>query len=52
MKLTNKEANKLKKDFPIFRRKIKGKPIIYLDNAATTQKPKQIINRLSNSINS
>ena len=44
MKLDNKEANKLKNDFPIFRRKIKGKPIIYLDNAATTQKPKQVIN--------
>ena len=44
MKLDNKEANKLKNDFPIFSRKIKGKPIIYLDNAATTQKPKQVIN--------
>lgn len=44
MKLNNKEANKLKNDFPIFNRKINGKHIIYLDNAATTQKPKQVIN--------
>ena len=48
MNLTNKEANKLKKDFPIFKRKINGKPIIYLDNAATTQKPKQVINVIKN----
>ena len=26
----------IKKDFPIFKRKVNGKPLIYLDNAATT----------------
>jgi len=37
-------AEKIKKDFPIFKRKINGKEIIYLDSAATSQKPKQVIN--------
>lgn len=39
-------AKKLKKEFPIFSRKINGKPIVYLDNGATTQKPKAVINAL------
>jgi cysteine desulfurase/selenocysteine lyase len=34
---------KIKKDFPIFSKKINGKKIIYLDNAATTQKPLEVI---------
>lgn len=33
----------IKKDFPIFDRKINGKEIVYLDNAATSQKPKAVI---------
>ena len=32
-------VNKLRKDFPILQREVYGKPLIYLDNAATTQKP-------------
>jgi len=36
----------IKKDFPIFKRKINGKEIIYLDSAATSQKPAQIINAI------
>lgn len=35
--------NQYKKDFPIFRRKIHKKNLIYLDNAATTQVPQQVI---------
>ncbi|MBF0288443.1 MAG: SufS family cysteine desulfurase [SAR324 cluster bacterium] len=35
-----------KADFPILQRKINGKPLIYLDNAATTQKPKQVLESL------
>jgi len=35
---------KIRKDFPILKRKINGKPLVYLDNAATTQKPKSVIN--------
>ncbi|HEX9665939.1 MAG TPA: cysteine desulfurase [Thermodesulfobacteriota bacterium] len=37
------ESNEIRKDFPIFERKIGGKPLIYLDNAATTQKPRYVI---------
>lgn len=33
----------IRKDFPIFERRIGGKPIIYLDNAATSQRPRQVI---------
>jgi cysteine desulfurase/selenocysteine lyase len=38
----------LKKQFPIFKQKINGKSLIYLDNAATTQKPQQIIDSITN----
>jgi cysteine desulfurase / selenocysteine lyase len=34
---------KIRKDFPILREKIHGKPLVYLDNAATTQKPLVVI---------
>ncbi|MEM3386877.1 MAG: cysteine desulfurase [Nitrososphaerales archaeon] len=33
----------IKQDFPIFKRRVYGKRLIYLDNAATTQKPRQVI---------
>lgn len=36
----------LKKDFPIFERMIRGKRLVYLDSAATTQKPYQVIRRI------
>jgi cysteine desulfurase / selenocysteine lyase len=35
--------NDVKQDFPILSRKINGKPLVYLDNAATSQKPKAVI---------
>jgi cysteine desulfurase/selenocysteine lyase len=41
------DAYSIKKDFPIFQRRINGKPLIWLDNAATTQKPLCVINALS-----
>ena len=34
-------------DFPILRRQVHGKPLVYLDNAATTQKPQVVIDTLS-----
>ena len=34
---------RLREDFPILRTKIRGKPLVYLDNAATTQKPRSVI---------
>ncbi|MDJ0773912.1 MAG: cysteine desulfurase [Mastigocoleus sp. MO_167.B18] len=33
-------------DFPILKEKVNGKPLVYLDNAATSQKPLQVINAL------
>jgi len=37
------KIDEIKKDFPILARKINGKRLVYLDNAATSQKPKQVI---------
>jgi cysteine desulfurase/selenocysteine lyase len=37
----------IKKDFPILRERVHGKPLVWLDNAATTQKPQTVIDRLS-----
>jgi len=34
-------------DFPILRERVNGKPLVYLDNAATTQKPQAVIDALS-----
>jgi cysteine desulfurase/selenocysteine lyase len=34
---------KIRRDFPILNRKVNGHPLIYFDNAATSQKPKQVI---------
>src|SRR3990167_7414848 len=33
----------IRKDFPILQRKVHGRPLVYLDNAATSQKPKEVI---------
>ena len=37
------EIDKIRADFPILSREINGKPLVYLDNAATTQKPDIVI---------
>ena len=34
-------------DFPILRQEIRGKPLVYLDSAATTQKPRQVIEAIT-----
>ncbi len=39
-------ADKVRADFPILNQKVNGKPLVYLDNAATSQKPLQVINKL------
>jgi cysteine desulfurase/selenocysteine lyase len=39
-------TKKLRKDFPILKRKVHGKQLVYLDNAATTQKPKAVIDAI------
>ena len=38
----------IKSEFPIFKQKINGKPLVYLDSANSSQKPKAVINRMSN----
>ncbi|MDR2835602.1 MAG: SufS family cysteine desulfurase [Bacteroidales bacterium] len=45
--MTQSEIEKIRKDFPILQEKIYGKPLVYLDNAATTQKPNIVINTIS-----
>jgi len=40
------DVERVKNDFPILNRKVNGKRLIYLDNAATTQKPKVVIDAL------
>ena len=39
---------KIRKDFPILSRKVNGKPLIYFDNAATSQTPQQVIDIIVN----
>ncbi|MGB9713970.1 MAG: aminotransferase class V-fold PLP-dependent enzyme [Candidatus Bathyarchaeales archaeon] len=39
---------KIREDFPILKRKINNHPLIYFDNAATSQKPKQVIEAIKN----
>jgi cysteine desulfurase/selenocysteine lyase len=38
--------HEVRKDFPILKREINGHPLIYFDNAATTQKPRQVIDAI------
>ena len=41
------DASVLRRDFPILRERVNGRPLVWLDNAATTQKPQSVIDRLS-----
>ncbi len=41
------DANALKREFPILNEPVRGKRLVWLDNAATTQKPQTVIDRLS-----
>jgi cysteine desulfurase/selenocysteine lyase len=41
------DIKNLKSEFPIFKQKINGKPLVYLDSANSSQKPKVVIDRLS-----
>lgn len=40
------DVQKVRKDFPVLQQKVHGKPLVYLDNAATTQKPLAVIDAL------
>jgi cysteine desulfurase/selenocysteine lyase len=42
------DVERIRADFPILQRKIYGKRLVYLDSAATTQKPEQVIRAMSN----
>ena len=41
------QVEAIRRDFPILQERVHGKPLIWLDNAATTQKPQSVIDRLS-----
>jgi cysteine desulfurase/selenocysteine lyase len=41
------DAAVIRRDFPILRERVNGRPLVWLDNAATTQKPQSVIDRLS-----
>ena len=47
MQTAQLEVNEIRKDFPILSRIINGKPLVYFDNAATTQKPFSVIKAIS-----
>lgn len=41
------DVEKIRADFPVLQQQVNGKPLVYLDNAATAQKPKQVIDTLA-----
>jgi len=45
--VTSYDVGRVKNDFPILRQMIHGKPLVYLDNAATTQKPQAVIDAIT-----
>jgi len=42
------DIQKIRADFPILNQKVNGKPLVYLDNAATNQKPQVVIDAITN----
>src|SRR5262249_8502346 len=42
----NFDVQRIREDFPILKEKVRGKPLVYLDNAASTQKPRIVIDAL------
>jgi len=41
------DVERVRQDFPILSRRVRGKPLVYLDNAATSQKPRRVIDAVS-----
>ncbi len=41
------DVARIREDFPILRQRVHGKPLVYLDNAATSQKPQAVIDRIT-----
>lgn len=48
MTTTTLDIDKIRADFPILHQEINGKPLVYFDNAATTQKPQVVLDALAN----
>jgi len=44
---TSFDVEAIRRDFPILREKVNGRPLVWFDNGATTQKPQSVIDRLS-----
>ncbi len=44
------DVERVREDFPILRQEIYGKPLVYLDNAASAQKPRQVIEAMSHAL--
>jgi cysteine desulfurase/selenocysteine lyase len=42
------DAQRVRRDFPILEQEVNGRPLVYLDNAATTQKPASVIDAIAN----
>lgn len=47
MTTTNYDINNVRNDFPILSREIYGRPLVYFDNAATTQKPRCVVEAMA-----
>ncbi len=43
------DVEKIRRDFPILAREVYGKPLVYLDNAASAQKPKPVLDAIMKS---
>src|SRR3954463_10860004 len=41
------DVARVRRDFPILHQRVHGKPLVYLDNAATTQKPQSVIDAVT-----
>lgn len=44
--ITHLDIQKIRSEFPVLDQQVNGKPLVYLDNAATSQKPKRVISKL------
>ena len=45
---TELNIEQIRQDFPVLHQEVNGKPLVYFDNAASTQKPKSVIDRVAN----
>ena len=48
MKKIELNISQIRKDFPILKREVNGKPLVYFDNGATSQKPQVVIDAITN----